>query len=442
MPRGGTQFAALALAAFASVACVNAQTGAAPATSDLQQHPPASFELEGKPFCFAGSNNYYPIFKPKPVVDDLFDAARALGLKVMRVWGMLDRGSLDGSVPNADGAGQKDGVYFQYWDAAERRPAYNDGEDGLVRLDYVVTAAARNGIKLIVVLTNNWPEFGGIDQYLLWYGKDKHHEFFTTPELTQAYRSWVEHVITRRNSLTGQLYRDDPTIMAWELANEPRCKNGGAFDSDSGWDKRTLTSWAGEMSAYVKSLDSNHLVSVGDEGFFDGGDPKAHFAYRAQGGVDHAALTALPNVDFGTFHLYPADWRAPPTFAKKWISDHVALARALGKPTILEEYGAKVRRSPDNRGDVSHGFLARRQAYVAWNDVLLAQGGNGALSWMLAGVGSDGARYPDYDGYAFYRDDATGKLLGTYAAAYPNAPACALQPPSTRPASAFVRVLR
>jgi mannan endo-1,4-beta-mannosidase len=435
-----SRLALVLLTSGACLACVN--QGGARSSNDLEQHPPASFELEGKPFCFAGSNNYYPIFKPKPVVDDLFAAARALGLKVMRVWGMLERGSLDGSVPSVDGAGQKDGVYFQYWDADAHRPAYNDGPDGLVRLDYVAAAAAQHGIKLIVVLTNNWREFGGIDQYLLWYGRDKHHEFFTAPEVTQAYRDWVEHVITRKNSVTGVLYRDDPTIMAWELGNEPRCKNGSAFDSDNGWDKQTLSTWAGEMSAYVKSLDSNHLVSVGDEGFLDSGDVNAHFAYRAEGGVDHAALTALPNVDFGTFHLYPEDWRAPPQFAERWIFDHVALARALGKPTILEEYGARVTRAPNNRGEVSAGWPERRAAYRRWNQVLRSSGGNAALSWMLAGRDDDGARYPDYDGYAFYRDDATGQLLGGDAATYAAAPACAVQKPSSRPPSAFVRVRR
>jgi hypothetical protein len=61
---------------------------------------------------------------------------------------------------------------------------------------------------------------------------------------------------------------------------------------------------------------------------------------------------------------------------------------------------------------------------------------------MLAGRDSDGVRYPDYDGYAFYRDDATGKLLSSYAASAAAAPACVVQRPSSRPASSFVRVRR
>jgi mannan endo-1,4-beta-mannosidase len=399
------------------------------AAPDSEFEPSATFEVDGKPFCFAGSNNYYPIYKPKPVVDDLFAAARELNLKVMRVWGMLDRGSLDGSVANTDGEGQKQGVYFQYWDTSQQRPAYNDGADGLQRLDYVLAAAAANDIKLIVVLVNNWRAFGGMDQYLTWYGRDEHHEFFSAPELRQAYRSWVEHVVTRKSSLTGRKYSEDPTIFGWELANEPRCKGGGAFDRDHGWDEHTLTSWAGEMSSYIKSLDPNHLVSVGDEGFLNAnGD---HWAYRANDGVDHRALTALPNVDFGTFHLYPDDWGVPAGFSERWIVDHLKVARALGKPTVLEEYGVKA----------THGSSERFRSYQRWNELLLERGGSAALPWMLAGNDTTG-RYPDFDGFAFYRDDALGKLIGGYARRFSEAPACRAQlGPSAAP-SPFVRVRR
>jgi mannan endo-1,4-beta-mannosidase len=434
------RLAALVLGAALSAGCVKTPERYARSTLDVQENPPASFAVDGKPFCFAGSNNYYPIFKPKPVVDDLFDAARALDLKVMRVWGMLDRGSLDGSVPNADGAGEKEGVYFQYWDAAQMKPAYNDGADGLARLDYVLAAAAKNNVKVIVVLVNNWRAFGGIDQYLMWYGRNKHHEFFTAPELRQAYRDWVEHVITRKNTINGRAYRDDPTVFAWELANEPRCRGGNAFDTSTGWDKSTVTTWASEMSLYIKSLDPNHLVSVGDEGFLDGGGE--HWAYKANDGVDHAALTGLPGIDFGTFHLYPEDWRTPENFGEQWILDHLQVARELGKPTILEEYGIKVKRARGNTGEVTEGWEERRATYQRWNDLTLARGGNAALPWMLAGVDEKQTRYPDYDHFAFYRDDATGKLIGEYGKAFINAPACQVQRPISAPPSPFVSVIR
>lgn len=410
---------------------------------DVDLNPPANFELDGQPFCFAGSNNYYPIFKPRPVVDDLFQAAVDLNFRVMRVWGMMDRGSLDGTVPNADPlGGDKQGVYFQYWDPATKSPKYNDGPNGLERLDYVLAKAGELNLKIIVVLVNNWRAFGGIDQYLMWYGRNKHHEFFTAPEVKQAYKSWVHHVVMRTNTITGKPYREDPAVFAWELTNELRCKGGDAFDVDSFECKpETLTTWVDEMSRYIKSLDPNHMVSVGDEGFLDGGGD--HWAYKANDGVDHEALTAQPAIDFGTFHLYPEDWGATLEWGEAWIDAHLRVARKLGKPTILEEYGAKVQRSGGNVGDIIKGWPERRRAYYRWNEIMLRRGGNGFLPWILSGIDEDKPRYPDYDHFAFYKDDETGKLLGEYAKKFAeDAPACNSAGPSSGPRSPFVRVRR
>jgi mannan endo-1,4-beta-mannosidase len=240
----------------------------------------------------------------------------------------------------------------------------------------------------------------------------------------------VEHVLTRVNTVNGRQYRDDPAVFGWELANEPRCKSGSSFDSNAGWDTSTITSWADEMSSFVKSLDPNHLVSVGDEGFLnDGGQ---HWAYRGNDGVDHAALTALRHVDFGTFHLYPDDWGTPPGFGEQWIADHLDVARRLGKPSVLEEYGVKAAR----------GSEQRLTSYRRYNDTLLERGGSASMPWMLA-ANEGSARYPDYDGFTFYRDDPTGKLLASYAQRFHDAPACRQERPGPRPpASPYVRVRR
>lgn len=433
--------AALALCACLLGGCVKTPERAAVSTPDGKIAPPASFVLEGKPFCFGGSSNYYAIYKPRPVVDDLLLAAKALDLRVMRVWGMMDRGSLDGKVPSSDpDGGDKEGVYFQYWDPVKQAPAYNDGPQGLERLDYVLAKAAELDLKLIVVLVNNWRAFGGIDQYVMWYGRDKHDEFFTAPELKAAYKAWVSHVIGRTNRINGRKYKDDPTVFAWELANEPRMKGDSAFDRSTGWDKSTLTDWAGEMSAYVKSLDANHMVSVGDEGFLDGGGE--HWAYKTNDGVDNRALTALPAIDFGTFHLYPDNWGTTVEWGEQWIVDHLHVARDVGKPTVLEEYGVKVSRANGKLGPIVQGAAERERAYRRWNELMLQRGGNGCLPWMLSGIDEGEGRpmYPDYDGYGFYRDDETGRLIGDYAKKFITAPACEGQPPgSGGPPSPFVR---
>ena len=45
----------------------------------------------------------------------------------------------------------------------------------------------------------------------------------------------------------------------------------------------------------------------------------------------------------------------PEGFGEQWILDHLEVARELGKPTILEEYGMKVTRSWGNLGAISQG---------------------------------------------------------------------------------------
>lgn len=421
-----------------TLGCLKTPDRHAQSTLDVSANPPANFELEGEPFCFAGSNNYYPIFKPRDVVDDLFESAQKLGFKVMRVWAMLDVGALDGSVPHVDPPGPKENVYLQYYDPKTQRVQRNEAENGLPRLDYVLDSAARHDVKLILVMVNNWTAFGGIDQYIVWHGRQYHHEFYADPEIKQTYKNWLDAVVTRTNSINGRLYRDDPTIFSWELANEPRAIAAGGRDSKSGWDKSTITTWADEMSAYIKSLDPNHMVSVGDEGFLDGGG--THWAYAANDGVDHKALTALEHIDFGTFHLYPEHWQTTNEWGDQWIVDHLRVARELGKPTILEEYGTKVARAQGKLGAITQGWREREQTYRRWNDIMLRRGGNGALVWMLAGKDNDGSRYPDYDRFAFWRDGPTGELLAGIAESFKTALACQAAG-GTRPSrSRFVRV--
>lgn len=395
--------------------------------------PSAYFVKNGKPFCFMGSNNYYPIYKSDLAIRDLLDAAQAMNLGMLRIWAYLDRGSLDGSMPNIREPGHKEGIYFQYWDPETQAPAYNDGPDGLQRLDFILHEARERGLTLTMVLTNNWRDFGGMDQYLRWYGLTKHHEFYTDPRVKTAYKNWVQHLITRVNSIDGVPYVDDPAIFSWELTNEARSINYEDYDSPDGWDTETITQWADEMSTWVKSLDPNHMVAMGDEGFVNGETDQVfknstqHEFYQASYGIDNEAITALKNIDYGTYHLYPDHWGTARRWGNGWIEDHIGIGRRVDKPMVLEEYGIHIRRSQENSGPIVHGWERREVAYKDWNDIVLERGGAASMFWILSGLESEGKLYPDYDHFTVYRDDESFQLLKAYADRFPTeATACAL----------------
>ena len=46
--------------------------------------------------------------------------------------------------------------------------------------------------------------------------------FYESEAARGLFLEYVEALVQRTNSVTGRAYRDDPAIMAWQLANEPR----------------------------------------------------------------------------------------------------------------------------------------------------------------------------------------------------------------------------
>jgi endo-1,4-beta-mannosidase len=52
----------------------------------------------------------------------------------------------------------------------------------------------------------------------------RHALFFSDKDAKQLYKQFAKTIIQRRNIINGRIYRDDPTIMAWSLINEPRCE--------------------------------------------------------------------------------------------------------------------------------------------------------------------------------------------------------------------------
>lgn len=351
--------------------------------------------LDGRPFRFSGTNNYYLTYKSNAMVDAVLQSAAKNDFKVLRTWGFLEASS-----PSAtDNSGPKEGVYLQTW--GNGRPVVNEGASGLQKLDYVIYRAGQLGIKLVIPLTNNWADFGGMDQYVKWRGGKYHDEFYTDPTIRAWYKAYAGALLNRKNSYTGVAYKDDPTIMLWELANEPRCKGSGELPTSPNCSTDTLTTWAAEMSAYLKKHDKNHLVAVGDEGFYcnaGAGD----WTENCGEGVDSRALTKLPHIDVMSLHLYPDHWGKDAAWGRAWITRHLQDARKAGKAVMLGEFGLS------DKG-------ARDAVYKEWTNAVKNGGGNGDLHWMLAEKQDDGTYYPDYDGFTVYCPSSTCTVLSQHA---------------------------
>lgn len=97
-----------------------------------------------------------------------------------------------------------------------------------------VVGAGQLGIRLVLALVNNWPDYGGMAQYVKWlpglpddsYGAGVNHDDFAplAPYRTVTARI-LKYVIRWPNRYTGLRYNVDPAIMTFELANESRSRS-------------------------------------------------------------------------------------------------------------------------------------------------------------------------------------------------------------------------
>lgn len=63
------------------------------------------------------------------------------------------------------------------------------------------------------------------------------------------------------------------------------------------------------MAAYLKSIDENHLVEAGLEGFYgqiSSNQKQANPGFQV--GTDFIANNQIPAIDFATIHSYPDQW--------------------------------------------------------------------------------------------------------------------------------------
>ncbi|XP_011622682.1 mannan endo-1,4-beta-mannosidase 6 [Amborella trichopoda] len=357
------------------------------------------FMVKDRAFYVNGFNTYWLMVfavdqSTRGKVSDLFEQASSVGLSVCRTWGFNDGG----------------------WRALQKSPGVYD-EEVFKGLDFVLSEAKKHKIRLILSLSNNWDAYGGKAQYVKW-GKagglniTSDDDFFSDPTLRNYFKAHVQKVLTRVNTITNVTYKDDPTIFAWELMNEPRCL------SDPSGDK--LQVWIQEMAMYVKSIDPLHMLEIGSEGFYGPSSPgRLQFnpnTFSQQVGTDFIRNHRALGIDFASVHIYADTWVSQSitddhiTFVKSWTNAHIEDAEnALGMPVLFAEFGVSSRDSGFNTS-----FRDNLVATV-YKPVLESSkrggGGGGALIWQLF---PEGTEYMD-DGYAVVLSKApsTATIMST-----------------------------
>ncbi|XP_034692833.1 mannan endo-1,4-beta-mannosidase 6-like [Vitis riparia] len=342
------------------------------------------FVVNDKPFYVNGFNTYWLMVfavdqSTRGKVSEVFQQAASVGLTVCRTLAFND--------------GQ--------WRALQKSPSVYD-EEVFKALDFVVSEARKYKIRLILSLVNNWEGYGGKAQYVKW-GKEaglnltSDDDFFSHPTLRSYYKANVKTVLNRVNTFTNITYKEDPTIFAWELMNEPRCT------SDPTGDK--LQSWIQEMAVYVKSMDPKHLLEIGLEGFYGPSTPdKVQVnpnTYAQQVGTDFIRNHLVLGVDFASVHIYPDSWisqsitDAHLDFTRSWMQAHIEDSeKYLGMPVVFAEFG--VSSEDDGYNSSFRDTLISTVYKVLLNSTRKGGSGAGSLLWQLF---PDGTDYMD-DGYA------------------------------------------
>lgn len=186
-------------------------------------------------------------------------------------------------------------------------------------------------------------------------GMGNHDVFFFDTDCKTLYKNYINYVLNRTNSITGVQYKNDPAILVWELANEPRCESDVSGD--------TFQSWVEEMSAFIKVIDLNHLVSVGSEGWYAG-----ETGWQSGRGTDFIRNNQSPGIDICTSHLFPNDNGMVEADCPTWLTRRISDAKnVIQKPFYLGEFGWRVDRNAGPADAAIHDFAAGIDGWhIAW----------------------------------------------------------------------------
>ena len=330
----------LALLASALVgSSLAAQASSLPSFVTVKNH---KFYVNDKPYYFVGTNYWYGSLlglekEKRRGADRLrreLDFLKANGVTNLRL------------MAGAEGSGMINDVNRVGPPLQPRQGEFD--ESVLDGLDLVISEMGKRNMKAVVFFSNNWEWSGGFQQYLTWNGlvpdalrtrkltwdeqRDVVSRFYGCEPCKESYDKQVNLILNRINKYNGKKYVEDPTIMAWELANEPRPMRPAAADA--------YKRWIGDVAAKIKAKDKNHLVTIGHEGYVGTEDLELFEKIHAD-----------ENVDYLTIHIWPKNWswfeghKVEEGFSNviektlSYVNQHLPVARRLSKPLVIEEFG-------------------------------------------------------------------------------------------------------
>ena len=308
-------------------------------TTDFITVSGKNFTLGDEQYRFLGADSYYladygtnhtydddgnEINGSRSAVLEILNEAQYLNINVLRTWAGMQGSDDSHWIINESGG---------HHNLFEIGTPGNYSEEMFASLDWVLYEASKRNIRLQLVLINNWNDYGGMRWYVQkspttdktyedvdededpnYYWSEFKDQFYTDENTRQYFRNYINYTLNRNNTYSGVLYKDDPAIFSWLLANEPRAKSDG--------EGRTMISnWTTNMTAYIKSIDSNHLVGLGIEGW--------GYVETWGEGTDMIADHNNTGVDFATFALHPDQWKY---FAERsehtgegqnWVTDSI-----------------------------------------------------------------------------------------------------------------------
>ena len=297
------------------------------------------FIKNGQPYYFLGTNFWYGINLGMDGRQDLRD-------RLIRELDHLKSLGVDNLRIMAGSEGPDDAPWRM---TPTLQPSPGKYNEALWKgLDFLLSEMQKRDMVAVVCLNNFWPWSGGFAQYVNWTTGDAIHypppaengqwlrfmrysgRFYKNQAAQEAFREHIKVIINRTNAISGVPYKNDPTILSWQLANEPR-----AIPTYPAYLK-----WVENTAAFIKSIDTNHLVSVGSDG-----NVIVPFSKKFE--KEHQ----IKNIDYATFHLWIQNWgwynpkKPDQTYKKalkkatKYIRKHIRITRQLNMPVVLEEFG-------------------------------------------------------------------------------------------------------